>query len=587
MPTARLPLVGSFNERGIDGAAALDVSEDQRFLNCAFLVVQNPVTGKVSVYIEKRPGWMADSIVAAGSASTGLIKPLAFNAPLTAFGDTNSTIYVGTTSVGAITGRALHFNEVLISSVSYVTIKSSDGTGWYYVNGAKDDLTYVGDTHNGTAIIDSLDSTTGIYSGQAWSGTNVPAGARVLTVDSASQITLNANCTGDGTDTTFTKTPIAKILDADFITTGTYISAFVDMDGFLFYTTEDGNIRNSDLNSVTAYTNTNFLAVQQSPDPPVGLVRQKNYVVVFGTGSKEAFINGGNATGSPLQRVPQGFENIGAIDQRSIVAIEDDVYYVSTPNAGDVGVYRMRGLQSTKVSPPNVDRIIGTVTGVDGTIYANAFRLGGYPYLGLVMSTASEGAASLLLLESSDKILLEDGDDIEMESAPSQVSSFQKFFIYNAGLNIWGEWDCSEATFIDGGGSGLANQLLATSRMDTGGKVYRIDPVADGNVYQDDGSTYSLQVRTSRIDHGTGKRKFIDEIRFVGDRQSAGTALLESSDDDYETWDTVGTFDLTQMEPKIRRCGSYKGGRAYRLTHSHNGPFRAEALEIDFRVASI
>lgn len=588
MPTIRIPLVGTYNERGIDGSSSLNVPEDQRFLNCVFSVVQNPVTGKASVYVEKRPGWGVDSIVAANNPSTGLVKPLTYTVPVSAFGDTDSTIYVGSSSVGTITGRALHFKETLVSSVSHVLIKSSDGTGWYYVAGAKDQLSYTGNRTSGSPIISGIASTAGMYVGQAISGTGIPAGTRILTVDSGTQITLNANATsGAGTSTTLTKEPIAKILDSDFVTTGTYISSFEEMDGFQFYVTDDGNVRNSDLNSVTAYTSTNYVAAQISPDPAVGIVRQKNYLIVFGTGSKEAFINGGNATGSPLQRVPQAFENIGALDQRSIKSMEDVVYFVSTPRYGDVGVYRIRQLQAEKISPPNIDKIIGTFTATGGSVYTNAFRLGGYPYLGLFVSTATEGPASLLLLEDGDNLLLETGDDIVLESSSSEVSSFVRFLVYNIGLNIWSEWDCSEATFVEGGSGGVSNVLWATSRVETGGKIYTINPAANGELWRDDGSSYSAEIRTSRIDHGTNKRKYVHEIRLIADKQSTGTVTLEKSDDDYASWQTLGTFDLTaDMDFHIARCGSYKGGRAYRLTHSANAPFRAEAIEIDYSVES-
>ena len=584
MPTVRVGLVGSFNQRGIDGESALSVPEDQRFLNCTFTVVQNPVTGKNTVYVERRPGWGQDTLVSSGMASTGLAKPQSFNATLSAFGDTNSTIYFGTTSVGDITGRALHFTETLISSTPYVVIRSSDGTGWYYVDGAKDDLTYVGDTHIGTAVIDSLDNTTGVYVGQAWAGTGVGASARVLTVDSATQITLNVNSTADGTDITFTKTPIAKILDADFITTGTAISAFVEMDGYLFYAVDSGSLYNSDLNSVTSYTSTNFISPAMSPDKPIAVARQKNAVVCFGTGSNEKFYNAGNATGSPLQRLPQYFERVGTIDQRSVTTIEDDIFYVSSPLEGDVGVWRMKGLQSQKISTATMDKLLGTVA-VDGAIYASSFRLGGQAYSVFYLSSASDGPASNLLLESGDALLLESGDNILLEDTPGEVSSFVRLYVYNVDLNIWGEWDCDEATFIDAVSSGTANQLLATSRANTSGKVYTINPVSQGELYQDDGVTYDCQIRTARIDHGTGKRKFVHEVKLICDKQSAGTVTLEASDDDYGTWTTLGTFDLTEMEPKISGCGSYVGGRAYRLTHSYNGAFRGEALEITFEAA--
>ncbi len=137
---------------------------------------------------------------------------------------------------------------------------------------------------------------------------------------------------------------------------------------------------------------------------------------------------------------------------------------------------------------------------------------------------------------------------------------------------------------MDGIASGTANALYATSRFNTGGKVYTINPAANGDVWQDDGTTYTCEIRTARIDHGTAKRKFVQGIRLVSDQQAAGTVSLYFSDDNYLTWEGPFSLDLTQSRPQVQRLGSYRGGRAYKLVHSYNGPFRAEALEIDYTV---
>ena len=581
MPTVRIPLVGSYSQRGLAGAAALALSQDQRFLNCTFDVISNPTTGMKTIYVEKRPGWGAESIVAAGEASTGVLKPQSFDAAITAFGATNSTVYVGGISVGTITGRALHLTETIVSSLSHVMIKSSDGTGWYYVDGAKDQTSYVGDTHTNT-VIDGIASTTGMYIGQKLSGTGIVAGTRIATITSSTEITVDTATTATNAAVTITKEPIAKIIDADFVTTGSSISAFAEMDGYLFYTTTAGSLYNSDLNSVTSYSATGFLSPNMSPDPPVAVARHKNMVIVLGGASIEAFYNAGNATGSPLTRSAQFFDRVGTIDQRSVTFLGNDIYFVSTPHEGDLGVYRIRGMQAQKISPPHVDRILGTVSATNGAIYASAFTLGGYSYASFYVSLASDGPDSMLLLELGDKLLLESADDILLEDTPAQTASFHSVQICNLDLGIWSEWDCSEATFIDGAGSGTTNTLLATSRCDTGGKVWTINPTAAGQLYTDDGSAFSLQVRTSRLDFGTSKRKFIREVRLIGDTQSSGTATLEANDNDYDSddWKTLGSFDMTSMQPRITRCGSHKGGRSYRVTHSANTAFRAEALEI-------
>ena len=585
MPTARIPLVGSFSQRGLDGDAALVLNEDQRFLNTVFDVVTNPVTGKSTVYANKRPGLGVDSIPASGSASTGFIKPQSMSSAISAFGETNSTVYYGTSSIGAITGRALHFTETLISAVGCVAIKSSDGTGWYYMDGAKDDLTYVGDTHIGTAVIDSLDNTTGVYPGQAWSGTGITAGTRVLTVDSATQVTLNANSTADGTDITFTKTPIAKILDAQFVSTGTYISAFAAMDGYLFYADDSGYVNNSDLNSVSAYTANARIASQGSPDPTVAVAIQKNIVVAFGTASNDKFQNAGFSSGSPLQVIKSQTDHIGAIDQRSITTIEDDIYYVSSPSEGDVGVYRMRGLQSTRVSRPVEDRILGNAA-TNGAIYASSYRLGGYPYACFFISLASDGPASMFLLESGDFLLLESGDKLLLEDTAGQTASFVRLLRYNITLNIWDEWDCNQMTFVDSYGTGTSNMILAASRVNTSGKIYKIDPNSDGQLYQDDGVAFSMEIRTGKLFDGP-QRKFVNKVMLIGwDSRNTTMPYLSYSDDDFQTYSTPRQFVLVGGVPTLFRCGSHREGRSYKITDSANAPFRAEALAIDYAEAA-
>lgn len=586
MPTVRIPLVGSFSQRGIAGNAALVLNQDQRFLNCQFEVVTNTVTGKSTVYLSKRPGWGVDSLVSSGIASTGLIKPQSFNATLSAFGETNSAVYVGTINVGNTTGRALHFTETLISNSSYVLMKCSDGTGWYYAEGAKDTLTYTGDTISGNFLVTTVALMTGVYSGQLLTGGQMGAGARVTSVNFAtSTFGMSVAASATSTGAVITKEPIAKILNANFVSTGTYISAFAATDGYHVYATDDGYLNNSDLNSIIAYSANGRIAVQQSPDPPVAVAVQKETVVVFGLASNQKFQNVGNASGSPFQVVKPSVEHLGALDQRSVTQIDDDVYYVSTPYEGDIGVYRMRGLNSTRVSTPVVDRILGTVN-PNGAIYASSFKLGGYTYAAFVVSLASDGPSSMLLLESGDFLLLENADNILTEDTPAQSASFVRMLVYNVGLNIWSEWDCDESTFIDGVSIGSANQLVATSRFVTGGKVYTINPASDGQLYQDDGSSYSMQVRTSRIDFGSPNIKFLNKVRFIGDTQSAGTSTLEISDDDYGSWRTLGTFDHTKQAPQITRCGSFRAGAAFRLTHSYNGPFRGEALEFDVTIGA-
>lgn len=579
MPTKRIPLVGVHDPRTIDGQATIVAGQDQRFVNCIFNVVSDPITGKSIAYLAKRPGWGVETIVSAGNISTGLIRTTSMDSVLSAFGDTNSTIYDSQVSLGTITGRALHFSETLISGVGYVVIKSSDGTGWYYPSNARAQTSYTGDTTNTSTTVNNIASTAGMYSGQAISGAGIPASTRIASVTSSSVIELDTAATATAAGVTLTKTPIAKILDADFITTGSFISKFVELDGFLTYCTDDGTLRNSDLNSVASYSALGQIAVQMSPDGAVAVARHKNAVICFGTESAETFRNAGNPSGSPMQRVADGTTKVGCLDQRSVTDIEDEIFFVTSSRDGDLMVKKLPGLVT--VSTAAISRMLGTISN-EAHIYLSAFSLGGTKYVSAYVTTGENAGSNELLLELGDFLLLEDGDNILLEQSSSVTAYFGRNFVYNVDHNIWCEWDSNIPSFVFGQGTGATNQLIAASRVNTGGKIYRINTSADGELHTDDGSTFTTTITTTKIDLGTGTTKFINAVRLIGDVQPAGTVTLSYSDNDYDSFTTAGTFDLTIRTPELRGLGSHDGGRVWRLEHSTDGAFRAQAIEIDY-----
>ena len=142
-------------------------------------------------------------------------------------------------------------------------------------------------------------------------------------------------------------------------------------------------------------------------------------------------------------------------------------------------------------------------------------------------------------------------------------------------------------TFVKGVGAGSVNQIIATSRINTSGKIYGINPSSDTEVYQDDGASYTLSIQTSKFDFGTDNRKHIQAVSLIGDQQTSGSVTLEYSDDDFQTWKTAGTFDKTKKVQNITRLGSFKGSRAGRLTGSGNDAFRAQALEFDYTLSNV
>ena len=159
----RLPLVSSYNNRNLDSTnivtaissligigivgnftigQSVSSIKDKKFINCFAEKVTDTLIGTVKYYVTKRPGFKTHITPAAGEIGTA-IKVWSVNGDVvtSAFGSTNSTIYSGTTSLGAITGKATFIEETLIGSTPYIVIPSTNNTAWYSTGGAPAQIT--------------------------------------------------------------------------------------------------------------------------------------------------------------------------------------------------------------------------------------------------------------------------------------------------------------------------------------------------------------------------------------------------------------------------------------------------------------
>ena len=101
---------------------------------------------------------------------------------------------------GGNTGIAVsgYFGGAL--STDYVLIKQR-GANTYVV--AKKE-TFTADTSNGSPLLTSMSDQVEVTVGDELAGTGIPVGARVLSIDSATQVTMTVNATATNTGTTVT-----------------------------------------------------------------------------------------------------------------------------------------------------------------------------------------------------------------------------------------------------------------------------------------------------------------------------------------------------------------------------------------------
>jgi len=112
-------------------------SKDIRTINCLPTRIINPFTNEAKAFLSKRPGFVHLNTpgTEVGNAIRIWLGQGSGAKIITAFGNTNSTIYDGTSSLGAITGRARDITETFVGTVANLVIPSDDDTAWYYPDG--------------------------------------------------------------------------------------------------------------------------------------------------------------------------------------------------------------------------------------------------------------------------------------------------------------------------------------------------------------------------------------------------------------------------------------------------------------------
>lgn len=560
MPVARIPLVGSMNQRGVDTITALTAAKDQRFIGCMFDVVDNTITGKRTAYVFKRPGVQTSITLAANQGGFAICDQYGFTSmgECTAFatGSISAvTFFSGATQVGVTdvlnTTGGIFITRAIIGGEE-TFLMNVGGSSSYFVGttGMAGGTTFTADTANGNSTLNNVSSITGLVIGQKLSGTGIASTARIQSIG-ATTLVMTANATATNSTVTITRERMSKIIATNF---PVMVGPLAEMNGFVFGA-ESGTkkIWHSPLNSITsAWSASAFIPSDDVEGNLIGVSRNADYIIGHSVGGLQAFYNAGNPSGSVLSKVKGSTRRLGSLQAPGLAftgtanaykALDDTIAIAY----GGIYLYSKGDLQ--KVSNDEIDRLLSNAP--TANIAVDFFNFLGRQY-------------------------------VYVTGNPLTQAGMQ--WLYDVKNKIWNEAGFTNVMRI----SGHMGAAVQTSVLAGDGKLHLFPwtSVSQTPVFQDDGAAFTMTIQTSKIDHGTDKRKFVSAIRLIGDVQASGTATLTCSDDDYATQVTLGTFDMTSMVKKITRCGSYKGGRSYRITHSANTAFRAEAIEIEYSVGT-
>jgi len=499
MPKFRHPIAGPYNGRpnstgsltmssGIVGYAIVGVAvvglgvgvstKDRRFVNCWTETISDSVTNTKTVYLVKRPGFASNTTPQAGSVGNAILVWTGQGAGtkvISAFGATNSSIYDGTTQ--------------LVTNAADTT----------KITGKAKAITETAISNTATLAITSSDNTAWYYQ---------DAGT------------------------------VTKITDADFPGNNslTLAGTFAHLDGYAFIMDTNGNIWNSDLNSLTSWTAINVIAANSYPDKGVGLIRKGDKIMAFGAESIQFFYNAGNAVGSPLSRIESMTIKIGCANADAITRLGNSVYWTGSSPEGGISVYGMDDGVS-KISSAEVDRV-------------------------LILAGAANISMSAIKIYGRSFVI---------------VDAATVTFVYCVEEKLWHQWSSGFHYWSRTSGVSAGNEQVnySISTDSTSGKVFIVNPGAF--VFQDNGVAYTATAQSARMGSGQN-RVYYQEVELICDTQDdASEITIAAYDDDYVTATVIGTVDMADARPRLTRCGSaYR--RAWLLSHSANTGFRIEAL---------
>jgi len=337
-------------------------------------------------------------------------------------------------------------------------------------------------------------------------------------------------------------------------------SAFLN--GYLYVMDRVGSIWGStNQNDFSTWSATNVVNAWGTVGQPYAIRRHLNEVLSFKTYTVEVFYDAGNnGIGSPLLPVQQINIKWGCIAPKTIVTIDDDIFWVGSSTSGLNSVIKMNQFNPVVVSNPQIDRLLS----VNGAAFApGRFQLAAY-------SCAMGGAKFYCL------------------TYVYVLNGIRSTFLLSYNIKS-GEWSVFKTGLIPDVPLASAQIYPIASSNNPFSDSTRV-LFNDGNVYVSDDSTtvdtgtsqtpISMRLRTDNFEAGTSLRKMVSGLRIKADQKSASALRIRWSDDDYQTWSSWRNIDLTKSVPSLPGLQGTFSKRAYELEYAGIDPIRFSRLEL-------
>lgn len=347
---------------------------------------------------------------------------------------------------------------------------------------------------------------------------------------------------------------VTAVVDPDFPPNP--LSYPVFLDGYAFIANDNGDIYNSDYNNPLSWSASNIISSESYADAPVALARHGVYIVLFGTASTEFFYDAANPTGTPLAKYTASTPRIGL--KGGLVAFGDSYFFIGAP---------VNGPSSLCVLTDLTIKVLGSLT--SNRQIDNGFSSGSTDFPGHILTINGTSLYTWTpnYFVGSDPAIPIFAFDILNKKWIRLVSPITTGFSLSA------------STFVFRPVQGSAPYTLVVfSSPGSRDVLYKFSK----DNYTDAGQNFTVQFTTSNLDYGTRRMKFGSRVLLVADQTpSSSLCSISWSDDDYQTFSTARTVDLSQTYPHLYALGSFRK-RAWKVSYTDAFPMRWQQLEVDY-----
>ena len=403
---------------------------------------------------------------------------------------------------------------------------------------------------------------------------------------------------------------LSEITDVDY--PASTVPGVVWLDGTFYVMDSTARIYGSDLNNPAAWNALNFITAIKEPGGGVALAKSQNYVIAFKEWSTEFFFDAGNATGSPLSPVDNGFSLIGCASGESLAEVDGTLFWASQTKQNGRGVHMMVGLESKDITTPSIQRILNRDT--LSSLAAYGLKIGGAVCYVLTLKgtgitvvynvqsgkwsewtsltagtpqsctiTRSGSVATVVSaghgMADGDPVLIAGANDIEYNGTHQvnyiDADTFSFHVDHSPVTPATGTITCTSYT---------SSYFKLTKHVKALGKDILLHE-SNGHIYipkdlhGKDDAPIDFVIRSGKFDGDSMQRKSCSRTEVVGNKVDS-EAMLRWSDDDYQSFSKYRRVDLSAEQSKLNRCGSFRR-RAFELRHVADTTIQLSALEID------